>query len=485
MAQITVDIDPTLAKKDITMIITNSSPDEAGQSYVPNKQDVMQTSIFGVLTPLIKIDDIIVDFMYIDQFELSSKGPLPMVSMSFEDRFRLIENFSTPTNDNIIQVQIIPQFEGAYKKINLEFYISRINISGTYVTLTGTYKLPELFSSQFKSLGNISTYDLCKKIANETGLGLASNDKSTSDQRWIYCNHMSYKDLLSREITTSIADESHIYDYWVDFWDYLNLVNIYERYNSVDGEEDMKVWVSGLKNILDEQWKPSPQQVHCALTNHPVYGQNDLFIIDYQIVNKSGNQLQGGTDRVFSVYDKDLGEYKDTLLQNGDTKQDIFRKYEYAGETMGGYNYFVSGELRRAYLQKMTSETLEVTLGCPMLGISRGSKVDVLIYDDDTMLNTLRENATKAGILDETMSNLPVNIDNDNNGEILPVEDQLNIKKHLSGQYYVMGTNLRFEDGVWRNTLILSRPADTKSPQLIKSQDDVQKTNRNINNLRS
>ena len=474
MAQIEVEIDPVLKKKSIEMQLVASSKEEAGDSYIKNQNDVQQTSIFGVLVPLIKINNTVIDFMEIEEFTLRSRGPLPELSLSFYDHFNLIENFSTPGNDNYVLVQIIPPFDNAYKKINLEFYISDISITNKFVSIVGIYKVPEFLSSRFKSLGYVDTHELCREISTETGLGFASNVKECSDARWVYCDHISYNDLLRREIRFSGGKTTEIFDWWVDFWDYINLVNIYERYNSIDRPEDMKIWVGNtiMKDVTEGN-KITPFLTHCILTNSKAFSSEDLTIVNYSIVNPSGSQVGQGTDKVYSIYDKELGEYKDVLIQDGDVQQDIFRKYEYVGETYGEYNYLLSEKLRNAYIQKINTETLEVTLANPLLGITRGSKVDVVIYDDDTNFNIAQSLADEAGVTNPTNSNISLNEEADGEPPFDDGYGGFHIKKQLSGQYYVLGVEINYSDGNWENVLTLVRPASSKYNPLLSLEDNT------------
>jgi hypothetical protein len=78
-------------------------------------------------------------------------------------------------------------------------------------------------------------------------LGLASNLSNTEDKRYIYCNNINYVDSIDREIKFG-GSESVILDSWVDYWNYINIVDIFERYNSIDS--DLKLWVTKTK-IMD------------------------------------------------------------------------------------------------------------------------------------------------------------------------------------------------------------------------------------------
>jgi hypothetical protein len=118
---------------------------------------------------------------------------------------------------------------------------------GTKLYISGIYKIPELYCSRLKSYGEITTYDYITQIANDTSLGLASNLSNTEDKRYIYCNNINYVDSIDREIKFG-GNESVILDSWIDYWNYINIVDIFERYNSIDS--DLKLWVTKTK-IMD------------------------------------------------------------------------------------------------------------------------------------------------------------------------------------------------------------------------------------------
>ena len=55
------------------------------------------------------------------------------------------------------------------------FYLSNIRNNNGFIIATGIYKLPKLTASNYKSFGEINTYDLFSEIAKDTKLGLATN----------------------------------------------------------------------------------------------------------------------------------------------------------------------------------------------------------------------------------------------------------------------------------------------------------------------
>ena len=240
MALIEVKFDPTIDQKDIKIPLVYSSESEGGKNYTNNKTESLQTKLYGIVYPLISIDDFIIDYGDILSFSLKSKDVLPTLKVTVRDKYGLMEYFDTGGRDNEVNVQIIPRFNDTYKKISLSFFITSKKIQGDSIILTCTYKNKDLLSSQFKALGELSTYETFEQIAKETKLGFASNTQSPQpDNRWMYCNYISYLDLMDREVQMG-GDETNIFDYWIDFWNNINYVNMFDRYNNKDKEKIYK-----------------------------------------------------------------------------------------------------------------------------------------------------------------------------------------------------------------------------------------------------
>ena len=457
MSIVTIEFDNTLEKSKIVMPLLSSSAEEAGENYSdPNMTDKAQTYVFGIQAPLIKINSTIIDFDAVHYFNLKSVGTLPELVMTVEDRYKTVTNIDSPTNDNEVRIQIIPRFDNAYKKIDLTFFISSISVNGDLLKLTCTYKAPALVSSQLKTFGKIDTYSLFKEIAATTKLGFATNISELNDLRYTYCNNKSYLDLMNEEIQYSNASE-HVIDWWVDLWDNVNLVDIKERYESIDSDDDLQIWVAGQINEVGADNKTEPYQVPAVLNNLPHYNNSELFVKDYSIHTKSGSNISRGTDRVYGVYEECNGEYSDYLVQNGDIKKDIFAKYDYIGECYSEYNYLMSKQLRNTFLQKMNTETIEVTLQSPLLGLMRGHKVNFTRYINDSNLEDKMKNLEEAGVINR---NVETNIPLSNYENTEPSENgSFTLDKTVSGQYLILGVDIVFAESKWDYKLILAKPA--------------------------
>lgn len=463
MAIIQVKFDNTLEQSPIVMPLLYSSIDEAGETYEHNQFEMQQSSIHGARYPLVSVNNIVIDLGDILYFDLKCTDVTPSVKLTLFDKADLIKMIDTPGVDNQLRVQILPKFEGKYKKINLTFYITKVSIRGQYITISGEYKSPKFTSANIKAFGQINTYKLFEKVAKDTQLGFATNiEESDLDNRFIYCDNKSYKSLLAKEIKKS-GEDLQVLDYWIDWWNNLVLVDVYERYNTIDKDEDMLVWVTGQSDEVTEGSQPVPELVTANLNNSVVYESSELYVKNYSILNSSGAQYFNGSDQLYSTYEINKSDYSDYLVMDGDVQKDITTKFEYLGEVYGDYNYLLAGKKRESFLQKMqTNETIEVTLKEPTLGIMRGNKVNFTWFTNDTANKNNVKTAAEAGIIQDPKTvntNIPID---GNKEELESKEDQFEVDKSISGQYLVTGCNILFADNRWEYKVILKRPMSDK-----------------------
>ena len=270
--------------------------------------------------------------------------------------------------------------------------------------------------------------------------------------------------MLSREITHSVTDYQ-VLDFWIDFWNNLNLVDIYERYNSIDPDSELMIWVSHHIDENREGGEIKPIQLNATLTNHPSAQATELFTPKYDVKNKTGSQLSRGTDKLYACYSLNNQEYTDRLMQDGDVHKDIFTRYEYLGEVYGDYDYLFAEKARQALIQKINSESIEVTTNTPILGLMRGGKVNFAWYVNDSILDMKTESLQSEKQLNDIQTNVPMDTEGEEGA------DNFKLDKVVSGQYLITACNIKFSNYKWEFILTLNRPAKDK-PNYIKNGDN-------------
>lgn len=445
MAQITVKYDPTIVIEEITEPMYAVSQNEmpgAGNS------EVQQTKITGIVAPLIKVNNILILWNKVTRFELSSTGFLPELSFTFKDDLGFTKSLDQPGNDNLVLIQILPPFEDAYKKINLRFFIDNVTIKGDKVSISAKYNVPSLYQDKLQSLGKLTTYNYIDKIASDCELGFASNIEDVEDERYIYLRNTNYLNSIKNEIKKSGTEEC-ILDTWIDFHNYIVLCDIFERYNAIDDE--IKIWTAP-STVIDTEnnGKPIMAKEEDAVLSNSVGALNtQLYISDYTVNNEAGKNIRFGTDKVIQSYYIDKCEPSSLLIQDGDVKRDTFVKTVYMGEIFGEYDYFKNEYCRNAFIQKINTNTIEVSLKTPLLGLERGGRVNILWYEINPLINSIKNE-------NDIQTNIPES-PNENKGD-----DQFTLNKQVSGQYLIIGTRIQYKmvNNEWRYTLILSRPAN-------------------------
>lgn len=420
-----------------TITVPMISQDEEDDS-----RDIQQTNVEGIMVPLFRFNNTTISFTMVQSMRLTC-NPIPQLELEILDSTNMIKNWDSPGLDNILYMQILPPFDNAYRKIQLAFRMSYINISGSLISIRAEYSCPNFFNTIMKAYGMVDTWHLFEEISNDLSLGFASNIDGIEDKRYIYNPNLRPAEFMNREIEFGGSKE-HVLDWWIDLWNNINLVDIYEEYNSLQEEKDMKIWISTTIKDFDKGTVNEPHQITAAFTNHPTMLGQPLFISDYIPIVEASRF----TDTNFETYSMQDQELSSTLIQDGDVQNNYALQYQYGGEKFGEFDYLGQRMAREHFRSKMYGQSIEVTVGMPMLGIIKGDKVNVWWYDINSYMT---ENADDTDVGSNT--ELP--------DSVLDNENSFIINKTISGQYYVLDINFEYNKGTgWRCTYKLGRSAE-------------------------
>ena len=115
-------------------------------------------------------------------------------------------------------------------------------------------------------------------------------------------------------------------------------------------------------------------------------------------------------------------------------------------------------------MQKINSESVKITLGTPLLGLRRGSKVNFTGYVDDSRIETKFEVLEEQGYIDGMpQTNIPY--DDSETPDEPPLDDNgtFTVDRQVSGQYVITACDIKYDGEQWLYELILNRPADQKA----------------------
>lgn len=465
---IEVRFDPTLILPDIKMPIY-SEDDETDPRGMEAGSDgdttvLKQTKVDGVMVPLVRMCNQTIFFTEIVDMHLYI-NKVPRLDIVIEDQLGLIKNLDSPSWDNSLQLQILPPFDGAYKKINLLFYVESVDIRGSIINMSATYRIPNFWDHAMKAYGEITTYEFMENIAREFGLGFASNVTDTDDKRYIYNPMMNAVSLIDHVVSYAHnKTKESIFDWWVDYWNNLVLVDKYTEYKEKVPDDKLQIWtVDNTPSIGGDDNTQIPVKMIAAFNNNPVLINSQLAIDEYIPEYSS----PGVTDQIFDTYSMDNLEQTTTLIENGDANDNLRQLYVYGGEFFGDYDYLARNAAKNMLLAKIDARTIRVSIKIPTLGLVQGGKANLWWYDENNYVTGPITEAANEEI--ESNIELPDSIIMDNVGGWV-------INKMISGQYYISEMSFRYHTQFqWSQEFLLSRDGTEFEKYNSPVMDDVEK----------
>lgn len=412
----------------------------------------------GILAPLCALNGLLIQFQNINYLRLSSTGPLPEVMFSFNDPTGVFQSVFQVRTDNYFQVQILPPFD-AYEKINLVFQISEITTGGV-ITGTGTYKCHNLTDTRMLSIGDKTTGEYFQLLQQLTNLGLVSETGTdTEDLRPMVLNNQPLLSYTDEVIGSAEANEQKVLDWWVDWWDYINLENLVGLVNP--DREVQKIIIGQEK----EPGNADALSTFCLFTNLPSHENTELYMTGFAFEQTPGLHRSSGTSKMRTVYDLRTGRYIDHYLIDGDSKDQTI-DYEYGGE-VDGYDFVFAKECRQLYKSKLFSEVLHVYTRRPLLGFTRGSRCQILWVDNSgTMDSAVRGDEFLTNIDEGLREALSATAANNN---LVP-------NMQVSGKWTCVGMEITYYNGQWQVDYSMVRDSKEKPTMEIDHEDQLSPT---------
>lgn len=462
---ITVKFDHTLDLPNIVMPIYSESAENDPLASSHDTQIIEQSKLDGIMVPLVRINNQTIYYTQILHMELTCSR-YPHLELTIDDQLGLIKNLDTPGWDNILQLQILPPFEGGYKKINLLFYMTGVSIEGSIMDISADYHIPNLWDNKIRAYGKITTYDYMEMTAKEFGLGFASNVDSTNDAKYIYKDMKNTISHISEVVDYAYADkddDKSVFTWWIDYWNNLNFVNLYDEYMEEVPDDKMLIWVQDLiPHPAGDDHSQTVSQMVATLNNSPASDRNAMSIDDYTPIYESMSY----TDRIVDTYRMDNMEFETTVIQNGDVMDNIQQKYTYLGEVFGDYNYLARRAAKSMMISKIDAQKILVSISVPTLGRIMGDKINLYWYDINNYITAPIQETKNEEI--ETNISVPPSVYGDANSWV--------INKMVSGQYYIENMSFTYDsEFTWTQTFKLSRDGSKKNSYNPPVKEEIEK----------
>lgn len=450
------------------------------------KGRIRDDSKFGLSVPYMLINN--TPIKIINYFKVDLTGKIPKFILNFktsDDKFI----FSSYPKDGDLLSVYIKSISKEYKPLRVDFIINKVvaplsappNLDSDNAStrsmgfnlnfvIEGEMYIPRLYRDISRSFPNKTAQEVLLEIAGELGLGFASNEKNTSDSmNWI-CPNISYHDYIKEVTDGAWKDEEDFFDYWIDEFYNINLVNMNRQFNEENKVETIRMPINRLGdtkgNMGDDNIDYSELDFPLVLSNDPKYDGYPIFIKAFSIENNTGNinKIQGYfTDVQFYddeiISDKPLNKFFNYAIETVTTKNPNSRSLLYKGrmketsykeeikKNWMGVQYFDNyhRNYQQALLQNKINNRdskkmiLKVELDNYSPFIYRGQNIAVTIVSKNSI-----------GVI-PGMKNA---VDDDPLGGVLP---STLINHFLSGNYVVIGSEIEYKLGRMTHVLHLSK----------------------------
>lgn len=384
---------------------TNQAPNMNGKA----------SSRVGAYIPMLAINSTVFKEDELQSMELSLEDKVPTIFVMLKDQDN---KFATqaPLDGDVISLYLRPPDEDNQRPIRIDFNIITIdsNVYSRVYVINGVMKLPEFYKEFCKSFPSDTSFNHLQTLCEEVGIGFASNEEATIDTQPRICAYDTYETFVNDTVFTTYKDDDSFFDWYIDPYYYLCLVNVHKQFSLEDTTEDVNISsshpTSGIPT-LDNTPTPDSTKGSLILTNNTMMAEKNVYIERYTLKNKSGRAwLANGYKRYaqwFNVGESEStfeevfvdplttpGSENDFILLKGRKLDGSFystmNKYKWLGKqapvTEQGNvheHYCFSKVLNHQNLVEITKTTLEVQLAGMNFYIYKYMRIPVTIYESN------------------------------------------------------------------------------------------------------
>jgi len=428
--------DPTIAL-DPMSIEDFESPDEGSGNANSSPTMNKASQISGTVIPLIQINSTQLKQEEISFFSISISGFLPSAKLVISDVSNRFGDRDYPKDGDIVSVFIKPPDDEVFKEIRIDFDIISIKFVSSnpnLFTLECSMKVPNLHAEDCEAFEEASTFAQINLVADNLGLGYASNESETLDPMVRIRPYDTNLKFINDLTLQAYKDDDSFWTSYIDPYYYLCFVNINKQFSTEDLFEDATISIGQNPNrdgtVTGE---PASSLTTLFLSNEEAKRDSDMYINNYGLTNISGKTWRmNGYKRYCQYYDDFVREWneffvdplttegaeKDLILQKGRADETFYEsqvKYKYLGKQVSGgtqldgynmhENYIFAQILNYQNLKEINKMALTVEMPNMNFNLYRYQRIPISIYNGDPNTKRLNEKRDEELGEEETKDN--------------------------------------------------------------------------------
>lgn len=445
------------------------------------KNDADLKRIEGTMIPIIRVGGLVLKFSDILYMSIDYDSFVPTIELTIQQLDKSNQIAEVPGMGCDMTVILTPHVDGAYKPINLTFYVRNIQYTTNNVTYYGVYKWMKMDEPLTKQVvfdgcttqkcqlpqnNKPSTFEFLYSAAvNDLGLGLAATKqvKEIKDNKTRILHAENYYDAIQKHVAFGGLDEQSIFDCWVDLYRYLVIVNIPWVMNEPIKTNELGYHILQGIDITDSSISEADTESNMVpriITNNlslpssnNITFRNYEFIVDNTKIQDEGAILSSIITKPTSTGGNDGCDQIDVKIEENSIDGYIMSSgYSYQKQIYLGPEYgdkentpiLSSKILHDSYLRKLRAKRLRIEMDNPNFGLQRGTLLTVLIYEYN--------NINKRYMISHAIDSIQPIMDEDE-GPTITSEDIKDIDNNgqgilniaISGIYYIDGMVFKYD----------------------------------------
>jgi hypothetical protein len=301
-------IEPSIKLDEYTF---ESFKEEEGKSNISDG--------LGAEKPLVIINGYSFGDADIQTLEIDSTGAIPIIKVSLVDNQAFFSVDAFPRDGDVLSLRIAARQKDVYKDLRIDFDIDDVQtpaqttltsgLASKFV-FTGTMKVPSLYAEVCKSYPKDTSLNQLQSIAQDLGLGFATNIDAADDSMNMLIANDSIMDSIQKRVEHSYINDESFQTFSIDPYYYLNYVNINHLINSEEDFETIKVNFS--QNVTDVKGidkDANESEGALVLTSHSNARGLNTHIEKYALINRSGAFAKlNGYKKTLQYFENDSNE---------------------------------------------------------------------------------------------------------------------------------------------------------------------------------
>lgn len=253
---------------------------------------------FGILFPIIRINDVMIPRKNITSMTITSQGFLPTISLSlvFDNKTFISKNM--PKDGDMLSLYLRVNTD-ALSYLRNEFIITQCTVSNgskgnmnNRITIYGKMFIPK-FDSRSTEAYTGTTKQVLRQIAKDHEIGFAFNDFDDTDDYQTWIKHKQNNETFISEIVSrSWKNETSFFASWVDLYYNLCFVNVNKFLLSTENQEITDVTFSSntwkTLNLVDNDTSVENATLTAkVLTNATAFKNSPFYIKKWEPTNNS------------------------------------------------------------------------------------------------------------------------------------------------------------------------------------------------------